>query len=101
MPAPTSPLALTDEQMTAILAASHPLPPDVRGPFLEACARELAALPVVGDGVVHRVVMFCQQRYFDPPLETERHEPRHDRRRVGEPIADDSDRRTRSSRARV
>jgi hypothetical protein len=50
-------VALTDRQMSALLAASYPLPPDRRGPFLEECARELSALPAIGDGAVHRVVM--------------------------------------------
>jgi hypothetical protein len=64
---PPRPLALTDEQMSALLAASHPLPPRSRPAFLEACARELAALPMLGDGAVHRVVMQVQRQYFDPP----------------------------------
>jgi hypothetical protein len=45
-------------------AASYPLPPACRRAFLEHCARELARLPVVGDGAVHRVVM-TQRLYFD------------------------------------
>jgi hypothetical protein len=63
----SSPIRLTDEQMSALLAASYPLPPDSRSAFLEACARELAALPIVGDGAVHRIVMQVQKLYFDPP----------------------------------
>jgi hypothetical protein len=50
--------------MSAILAASHPLPPDSRGAFLEHCARELANLPEIGDGVLHRVVTEVQRLYF-------------------------------------
>jgi hypothetical protein len=61
------PIALTE--MLALLAASYPLPPQSRGPFLEACARELSALPIVGDGILHRVIMDVQRRHFDPPLE--------------------------------
>jgi hypothetical protein len=67
MPARTPPIALSDEQMSALLAASHPLPPASRAAFLEACARELSQLPVVGDGTLHRVVMATQRLYFDPP----------------------------------
>jgi hypothetical protein len=63
----TSPLALTDDQMNALLAASHPLPRDSRSAFLEHCARELAQLAVVGDGAVHRVIMSVQRHYFDAP----------------------------------
>jgi hypothetical protein len=61
------PIKMTDEQMSALLAASHPLPPDSRSAFLEHCARELARLPIVGDGVLHRVIMQVQREHFDPP----------------------------------
>jgi hypothetical protein len=61
------PVRLSDEAMVAILAASHPLPPDRRSAFLEDVARELACLPEVGDGACHRVVMMVQRKYFDPP----------------------------------
>jgi hypothetical protein len=61
------PLSLTDEQMSALLAASHPLPPDSRVAFLEHCARELARLPMIGDGALHRLIMQVQAQYFDPP----------------------------------
>jgi hypothetical protein len=63
----TPPIALSDDQMSALLAASYPLPPASRPAFLEHCARELSALPVVGDGALHRVVMQVQKVYFDPP----------------------------------
>jgi hypothetical protein len=42
---PSSPIALSEAQMMASIAASAPLPPASRGPFLKACARELASLP--------------------------------------------------------
>jgi hypothetical protein len=60
---------LTDAQMAAVLAASHPLAPERRSDFLVDVARELAALPAIGDGAVHRVVMVVQRKYFDPPLD--------------------------------
>jgi hypothetical protein len=61
------PVALSDEQMSAIWAAAHPLPPDRRPAFLEAVAVELAQAPIVGDGLLHRIVMRVQRAYFDPP----------------------------------
>ena len=61
------PLALSDAQMSALLAASHPLPPESRSAFLAHCARELAALPAIGDGAVHRIVAEVQRIYFDVP----------------------------------
>jgi hypothetical protein len=45
------PLRLSDEQMNALLAASYPLHAQ-RNSFLVACARELAQLPMIGDGAV-------------------------------------------------
>jgi hypothetical protein len=35
---------------------------------------------VVGPGTVHRAIMAAQRAHFDPPIETERHEPSHSRR---------------------
>jgi hypothetical protein len=61
------PVALSEPQMVALLAASYPLPLQSRGPFLEACAREIASLPELGDGVLHRTIARVQKLYFDPP----------------------------------
>jgi hypothetical protein len=75
------PIALSDEQVTAIFAAAHPLAPDRRSDFLADVARELSQLPMVGDGTVHRVVMVVQRRYFDPPDLAHEHAPRWSSRR--------------------
>jgi hypothetical protein len=61
------PIALSEAQMCALLAASHPLPAPARPAFLEACAKELAALPELGDGALHRTIVRVQKPYFDPP----------------------------------
>jgi hypothetical protein len=34
--------------------------------FLEHCAREIANLPELGDGVLHRMIVRVQRMYFDP-----------------------------------
>ena len=39
------PIALSEAQMCALLAASYPLPSAARSAFLEHCAREIANLP--------------------------------------------------------
>jgi hypothetical protein len=65
-PAP-KPIALTEQQALALFAASYPLPADRRSAFLTDCARALAALPEIGDGVLHRTIMRVQREYFDPP----------------------------------
>jgi len=66
MPTPR-PIALSDAQMNAIFAASHPLPPRSRSAFLTDVAVALSRRPEVGDGVVPRVIMDVQRRHFDPP----------------------------------
>ncbi len=60
------PIALSEAQMLALLAASHPLPVAARPAFLEACAKEIASLPELGDGVLHRTIVRIQHEYFDP-----------------------------------
>ena len=61
------PIALSEAQMLALLAASHPLPPAARPAFLGACAKEIAAMPELGDGALHRTIVRVQRMYFDPP----------------------------------
>lgn len=89
MPIISPPLQLDDRQMDALLAAAHPLPPDRRSAFLAACAQELAKLPAIGDGSVHRIVM-AVQRQFWRPIEN-RGRPPH--------VDDDLDDRPRRRRA--
>jgi hypothetical protein len=61
--------------MMAILAAAAPLAVQDRDPFLQEIAQTLQALPEVGDGALHRIIMQVQRRHFDAPLATE--EPHH------------------------
>ena len=67
---PMTPIALTDEQMDSVLRAAAPLEPQDRSAFLEDLARELAALPDIGDGALHRVIMSVQRKHWDPPRES-------------------------------
>jgi hypothetical protein len=66
---PTTPIALTDEQMDSVLRAATPLLPCDRTPFLEALAHTLQAQPLIGDGTVHRAIAETQKRFFTPPRE--------------------------------
>ena len=63
------PIRLTDEQLSAVLAAARPLAPADRDSFLQAVAEALRDRPV-GDGTVYRIIAGVQHRFFDPPLET-------------------------------
>jgi hypothetical protein len=56
-----SPIRLTDEQLTAIMAAAQPLPVGDRGPFLEAVAAGLQGR-VIGDGTVYLAICEAQRR---------------------------------------
>ena len=64
---PKTPISLSDQQLTAVMQAAAPLQPCDRGPFLEEVARELALLPDIGDGALHRVIMTVQRKHVDPP----------------------------------
>jgi hypothetical protein len=84
----TRPIGITDSQLQMIMRACEPLLPADRDPFLRALARALGGGPQpLGDGAVYRAVKLLQRQYWRPPAVDAGHEARHDRRRVGEPIA--------------
>jgi len=60
------PLALSDDQMTAILRAAEPLDPDRRSDFLRDVAAALQGREL-GDGLVGRICSEMQRRYLVPP----------------------------------
>jgi hypothetical protein len=66
--ATAQPLALTDDQMTAIMAAAEPLPPGNRSLFLADVARALAGRDEIGDGTVGRIVREVQRRFLAPTV---------------------------------
>jgi hypothetical protein len=58
---------LTDEQANAVFAAAHPLQPNRRSAFLEEVAREISRHPILGNGLLHRLIVQIQKKHFDPP----------------------------------
>jgi hypothetical protein len=60
------PIALSDEQLAAIMRACAPLRPDDRAGFLEAVAAALQGREI-GDGSVGRAIVVAQKQFFDPP----------------------------------
>ena len=64
------PIALTDDQLTVITNAAHPLPPQDRGLFLERVAELLRGVEI-GDGAVARAVREAQRAFFKPPMITD------------------------------
>jgi hypothetical protein len=67
------PLAFTDAQLDAIHRAAWPLAPADRSAFLEAVAQALQQERVIGDGVVYRVAMQTQRRFWTPPISEGNH----------------------------
>jgi hypothetical protein len=47
--------------------AATPLPVDVRYDFVRAVAAVLATSPEIGPGLVHRVCVEVQRKFFVPP----------------------------------
>lgn len=64
-----SPVALTDAQMTTVMALARPLPPAQRTTFLELIAAKLRHRTVLGDGDLFRLCRDLQRDLFDPPLD--------------------------------
>jgi hypothetical protein len=60
-------MPLSDQQLDQILTACAPLAPDRRQGFIEQVIAALQTVPVIGDGVLHRVIVEAQRQHFDPP----------------------------------
>jgi hypothetical protein len=67
------PLALTDAQLDTIRRAAWPLAPADRSAFLEAVAQALQQEQTIGDGVVYRVAMQVQRKFWTPPISEGHH----------------------------
>jgi hypothetical protein len=67
----TKPLALSDAQMNMLYRLSTPLVPADRTAFLTDVATQLAQTPedLRGDGLVARIAIECQRRYWSPPIQ--------------------------------
>jgi hypothetical protein len=61
------PLKLSDAELDAVFAACRPLQLNVRDAFLQDLVSELRRYPEIGPGVVYRVIVTLQRKYFDPP----------------------------------
>jgi hypothetical protein len=68
---PSSPLALTDAQITCIMALARPLPPDQRTAFVELLGAKLNGRREIGDGTLYQLCRDLQRELLIPPLETE------------------------------
>jgi hypothetical protein len=59
-------LALTDEQIDTLTRIAAPLSPHDRQSFLADVARALDGREL-GPGLLHRVAVECQRKYWTPP----------------------------------
>jgi hypothetical protein len=60
------PITLSDDELSAVLAAARPIPPDRRDGFLRELALALQH-GQLGPGALHRAIVAVQRKYFDPP----------------------------------
>jgi hypothetical protein len=63
----SSPISLTDSELTAIMDACRPLAPQARDRFLRQVANAIVALPERGDGAVHRAIRSVWRENYDAP----------------------------------
>jgi hypothetical protein len=63
----STPISLTDSELTAIMDACRPLAPHARDQFLRRVAEAIVALPERGDGAVARAIRSVWRDYFDAP----------------------------------
>jgi hypothetical protein len=61
------PIRLSDSELDVIHRLAWPLAPSDHGPYLEAVMAALQAQPAIGDGVIYRVALECQRRFWTPP----------------------------------
>lgn len=62
---------LTREQQQIINTAARPLSSDERSKFMSNVMQRLNGFPVLGPGLVHRVVAQAQRETFSHPLDGE------------------------------
>jgi hypothetical protein len=64
---PKMPIALTDVQISTVMALARPLSPHQRIAFLEMVAAKLNGQRELGDGAIYRLCRELQRQLFDPP----------------------------------
>jgi hypothetical protein len=58
------PIALSDDELGAVLAAARPIPVDRRDSFLKAVTDALAGQSPIGPGTVHRAIAAAQRQFL-------------------------------------
>jgi len=63
----STPISLTDSELTAVMDACRPLAPHARDRFLRQVAEAIVALPERGDGSVARAIRSVWRENYDVP----------------------------------
>jgi hypothetical protein len=64
------PIAVSDDQLSQIMAALEPLQPGERSAVLAKLADHLRAMPEVGDGALFRLLKELVRQVWRPPAST-------------------------------
>jgi hypothetical protein len=59
-------IALSDDELAAVMTAAAPIPPRDRDQFLRDVASELSRYPELGPGIVGRVTAKTQRQHLAP-----------------------------------
>jgi hypothetical protein len=62
------PLALTDEEIDALIAITAPVPHELRDPLLRALALQLEKFPETGPGLINRLGRELQREFCRPDI---------------------------------
>jgi hypothetical protein len=65
------PIALSDDQITTIMALARPLAPDQRTAFVELLITKLNGRREIGDGALYQLCRELQRELLIPPLGTD------------------------------
>jgi hypothetical protein len=63
----STPIRLSDDELSAVMLAAQPLAPAARDGFLRAVASSMQSCGEIGPGAVHRAIVAAQREHFEPP----------------------------------
>jgi hypothetical protein len=64
------PMPIAADDLAAVYDLAQPVAPERRADFVAAVVERVAAAPIAGPGIIHRVARETQRAYFDPPQDT-------------------------------
>jgi hypothetical protein len=66
------PVPIAADDLAAVYDLAQPVAAERRADFVAAVVERVAAAPIAGPGIVHRVARETQRAYFDPPQASSR-----------------------------